>query len=335
MKNLLLPFLSSCVMIVMVGALSSCKDDPPPAKPKLSFAESEMTINEADGTIEIEVVLDKPASEDITVEYEVEGTAIDKETAGTSSPYDYEILSDFGEIEIDKGQTTGIIEIEPFSDRDPEDDEVIEFKITDVDSDNIELTNDDEITITLKQEDGLLVALEWGVGAGEVYDDVDMDLFLWQESLSTTQPTNYYGVFGSNITSLIGSTDSPELFFMPTALFSDGNYGLSCAYYAGTEDPMNFQVTFVSLTGGVEGTPVVKKATYGLVNINKWDDPNTGTDLIKVLSFKKVGTTFSDFSNITVPVSGSRIQTVAPPKDAKRNSGTAVIPPRFKNILQK
>src|SRR6187431_1793812 len=97
-------FLSGLVLAFFGLTISSCKDDPEPyVKPKLSFAESSMTVDEADGVIEVEVTLDKPADEDITITYELGGTARDKVAAGTTLPYDYEIISDYLEIEIDKG----------------------------------------------------------------------------------------------------------------------------------------------------------------------------------------------------------------------------------------
>ena len=64
--------------------LSSCKEDEPPTKPKLSFSEATKTINEADGKIEIKIKLDKGAFEDVTIAYELSGTALDKVTAGTT-----------------------------------------------------------------------------------------------------------------------------------------------------------------------------------------------------------------------------------------------------------
>jgi hypothetical protein len=286
--------------------VSSCDDDQPPVKPKLSFATATLSAKESDANLLIEVVIDKPASEDITIEYSLAGTALDEVTAAGTAPADYEVISDYGEVEIKKGETKGIIELDLFSDADLEDDENIEISIEDVDSEEIEITRDDEINITVKQEDGLFVALQWGIGAGESYPDVDMDLFLWAENTSSVLGlTNYRGISGSNFSTWIGG-DNPEFFFMPTAVFEDGSFGLSCTYYAGTITPMNFVVTFIEVVNGVDATTATRNGTYTLANINKWDEEDAPEPLL-VVKFKKAGTDYTDFEEITVPVASSRM----------------------------
>jgi hypothetical protein len=226
------------------------------------------------------------------------GTAKDKVTAGTNSAYDYEITSGYLETKIKKGETSGKILITLASDFSVEDDEIIEISIKSVDSENIELTRDDEIKITVTQEDGLVVLLEWGVGTGEHYTDVDMDLFLWAENNAST-----LGL--TNVSAINSSPVSPEFFFVPTALLDDGDYGLSCNYYEGTANPMNFQVSFIKFVNETAGTAVVRKAAYTLDNVNPWY--TSGSDPLLVETFKKSGTDFSDFSEITVPDTLSRV----------------------------
>ena len=75
MKNYAALILSVAVLVGAALGLSSCKDDEPPVPPKLSFAESAMTVNEDAGVIEVELVLDKPYSRDLNVEYNLGGTA--------------------------------------------------------------------------------------------------------------------------------------------------------------------------------------------------------------------------------------------------------------------
>lgn len=320
MKNKLLLTLSLGTMVVLGVGLSSCKDDDEPfVKPKLSFSEDNITVNEADGTIEIEVKLDKPYSEDIVIDYSLDGTAIDKVSAGTSSPYDYEVLSEAGEIEIKKGETSGKIEIQLYSDSDIEENETIEISIEDVSNENIEVTRDDEIKITVEQEDGLIIALEWGVGEGENYTDVDMDLFLWATNEnSQLVPTNYLGYSGNFVTNLRTSYTSPEFIFLPTVAFNDGTYGISCNYYEGSEDPMNFKVTFIELVNGAEAASVERAAFYTESNINPWDDETNGMDLVLAATFKKSGTDFTDFSDISTIGPGSRVGGGKIPNGLKR-----------------
>jgi hypothetical protein len=154
-------YLSSLATVIVLGvALSSCKDDDPPVKPKVSVSAATMTVKESDGTIEVEVTLDKPAPKDISIEYSLGGTAVDRATVSANQAFDYEITEDPGEINIDKGQSKGVIKIDLNSDAFIEDPEVIEIQLESA-TEGIELTRDDEIKVTINQEDGLIVALYW------------------------------------------------------------------------------------------------------------------------------------------------------------------------------
>jgi len=290
-KSIFVSVVAACALVI-----SSCNKEEPFVKPKLSFSATTKTVNEADQTIEIELVLDKAFSEDLTIDYVLSGAAKDK-TSAAGGPYDYEITSEYLETEILKGETTGIIEIKLYSDFSFEDDEVFEITIEDISNDNIEITRDDEITVTIKQEDGLLVFLDWGVGAGENYTDVDMDLFLWAENTSGTLELT--GVGSAN-----ASFNSPEFFFIPTAPLPDGNYGLSCTYYEGTEDPMNFLITFIEVVNNDDASTTEIQGAYTLANLNKWDVDDREPLLIQ--TFDKVGTDFTNFSSVTVPGQYSR-----------------------------
>lgn len=257
------------ISLLLITALSvllpSCKEDEPFVKPKLSFSESTLTFKESDKEVEIKIALDKAYNKDIEIDYTISGTAGEQVKVGTTAPADYKINSEYLKVEIKAGETEGIIKLEFLSDIEIEDDETIEIQIDKVDSEEIEITREDEVNITLKQEDGLVVVLAWGVGTDEKYTDVDMDLFLWAEDATATLVPTSFG-------SIRESVQSPEYFFLPTAALDDGTYGLSCTYYSGTVDPMNFQVTYVNLVNGTNASSVVKKGTYTSANINAWDN---------------------------------------------------------------
>lgn len=298
--RLSLSILALCVVGIV---LTSCKDDDEvPVKPKLSFSEASATYNEADGIIEIEVELDNPAPADIIIDYELGGTALDVVQAGSTASPDYEVIgdADYGEIEIAQGATTGIIEIELYSDLAFEDDEVIEISLTEASSDQIEITRDDEIEITLLQENGMITFLEWGVGEGENYTNVDMDLFLWLTDPDTEE------LFLTNIFSASESFESGEYLFIPDVA-DDGTYGFSYNYYAGFEGAMNFQVTFLEFEDGAleaEADWDIFNATYSTVNINPWFE----SEVLPLLSqtYVKTGGDYSNFSEITIHEAGSR-----------------------------
>lgn len=157
MKNIA-AFLLAVTLVVAVGfGLSSCKDDEPPAKPKLSFAETSMTVNEDDGLIEVELVLDKAHSKDLRIEYELGGTASDQDVVGTATA-DYKIDGDHGLVEIESGETTGVIRLQLFPDAGFESDETIEIAIIDINTDEVVLTADDETVVTVVNDDEQLTA---------------------------------------------------------------------------------------------------------------------------------------------------------------------------------
>lgn len=144
MQKFTLSICSVCALIVL--GLSSCKDDDEPfVKPKLSVATETVTIGENGGKAEVEIVLDKAAPTDITVEYSLGGTAV--------SPADYSVVGTEGEIDIPQGQTSATIEINIVDDATYEGNETIEIELQDVNSDDIEITNDDEAVITITEND--------------------------------------------------------------------------------------------------------------------------------------------------------------------------------------
>jgi hypothetical protein len=320
MKKFTSIFLYSCtaMAIVLSIGLSSCGDDDkePEAKPQLSFTVTEKTVNEADGTVEFEVSLDKAATEDFTIEYEWSGTAYEKTTPNPNTgAYDYEILGgSAGELEIPEGETTGTIEIKFYSDFALElTAETINLSIEDIDTDLVEISRDDELDIALEQEDGLIVFLEWS----ETYTDVDMDLFLWIQNAQDEFEL-------SNISSQQPDFTSPEAFFVPTALLSDGVYGISANYFEGTEDPMEFLLSYIEFKDGAEQAAVEREGSYTLVNINPWyvNDTTPPQNLQVEFTFEKSGSTYSNFSQITVPTQYSRIRTSGKPGEPRKRQMT-------------
>jgi hypothetical protein len=291
-------FISISLSLVMVG-FTSCNDNAPAPPAKLSFAESAATYNEADDIIEIEVVLDKPAAEDFTIEYKLDGTAYDAVTADdVGANADYEILGDYLSLDIKKGDKSGVIQIQLISDYYFEDDETIKIELDNVDSKHVEITHDDTIDITLEQEgDGMAILLEWPNPGANGF--ADMDLIL--------RAGTSIGALNSIVAgSINGSTASGELVFIPTTI-GTAAFGLSYTYYEGTLNPLNFEVTFIDVAGGVV-EPVANRqkfqGTYTLANINAWTNPST-TQVVQ--TFTMTSGVFSNFSAITIPSSGSRM----------------------------
>lgn len=302
MRKYSILFLSALTLSIFSIMFSSCKDDEPPAKPQLSFASATLTVKESDDNIEIQVVLDKAASQDITIDYDLSGTALDDITAGTTASADYEIVGDYGEVEILKGETTGIIELDLYSDGEFEDDETIEISITDVSSDEIEITRDDETTLTVQQEDGLIIVLEWPdptIVEG-LAKQADMDIILRVGQNTTT----WDGVLNG---AAAGSVEGPEILFVPKVVTYPA-YGLSYVYYDGNLDPLEFTVTFIEFANGVVEAENLRESfegSYTAINKNKWTDVST---TIVVQTFEKTGGAFTSPSTpIVTPATGSRM----------------------------
>lgn len=152
MKKYAAFFLSIAILATMAFGISSCKEDEPPTPPKLSFAESSITVPEDEGVIEVEVVLDKAYSKDLTIEYDLAGTASDQHDVGTALA-DYQVNGDRGVVVIESGETTGIIEIQILNDGTYEESETIQLSIVDINTSDIELTSEDEIEITITSDD--------------------------------------------------------------------------------------------------------------------------------------------------------------------------------------
>lgn len=149
--------LSTALLVAMGFGFTSCKEDEPPVPPKVSFAESAMTVDEDAGTIEIEVVLDKPYGKDLTIDIDFGGTANDQEDHGTANA-DYEVQGDHDAVTIESGETVGLITIDILPDAAFEEDETIEIRLVDTNTADVQLTSDDEIVITITNDDAQVVA---------------------------------------------------------------------------------------------------------------------------------------------------------------------------------
>jgi hypothetical protein len=163
------------------------------------------------------------------------------------------------------------------------------------------------VTITDKDQTtppGLRVELRWDVDAvtsGNQPGDVDMDLFLWIEDPPGSD--DYYIIDGS---AQIGN--GFEAIFLPSnnpTDYPNRAYGLGYNYYSGTSDNLKVNVSFKVFKGAIDGgeNQLESTATYTLANINAWDITD---EFYIVQFFEKVDANFNNFTDISVPVSGSR-----------------------------
>lgn len=157
MKNYPAYMLSVALLAALVFGFSSCKEDEPAVPPKLSFSSATMTVTEGDGVIEVPLNLDKPYGKKLTIEYTLGGTAKDQDAVGTADA-DYKVVGDHGVVVIESGTTSGVIKLELYDDAIFEADETIEISILDTNTSDVEIGDNDDIEITITNDDAQLAA---------------------------------------------------------------------------------------------------------------------------------------------------------------------------------
>ena len=297
MKRLLLPLTLVGFTVISSLYLTSCKDDKDPAPiPKITFESSNRSVNEDAGTIEIRVELDRPAPEDIVVEYSISGTATRK-TSTNAATADYEFVTFAGEVEIDKGDDFGTISIKIIDDATYEEDETIILTLQDVDSDKVDFGTRVQTTITIVSDDAANTVFfeTTSFSVDESVQQVDVVVKL-QGDPATSDLTVNFQLGGNAISAMRGTNeDIPEQYWdydlgnltnsvvisagqttatIPVRIYSDFNL----------EDPETIEITLLSGGGVVPGT--ASKATItvdqedGYIVALFWpEDPNAETDV--------------------------------------------------------
>lgn len=277
--------LAAGVLTAMVSVvfLSGCNDDETPA---IGFKAETSTVTEGN-TVKVQFSSTLPSG--VSPVIELGGTA----TEGT----DYTFTIDTKEI------TFTVPDDFMY---DPN--ETIIVEITDFDGNaNVGGKSVHTITITDKDEaatPGLRVELRWDVDpvtSGNQPGDVDMDLFLWIEEPAGSD--DYELIDGS---AQIGN--GFEFVFLPSnnpANYPNRAYGLGYNYYSGSSNDLKVNVTFKVFKGNIDGglNKLESSATYTLANINEW---NVTEDFYIVQFLEKQDANFNNFTDIFVPVSGSR-----------------------------
>jgi hypothetical protein len=302
---------------------------------KVSFASATRTVKESDGPIEIELTLDNPAPQDLTVTYEfnydlpngvfpaydslfIHNYAI---SIGINPEllrefHDFYVDGEYGVVSIPVGETSAKITLVLYSDFQFENNETIEINLKSV-SQGGQVGTTSKTTITLNQEDGRIIALLWDPS----HTNVDLDMFLWVGEEVNSLNTILH------IAASPRFTPREEIIFFPKILaeeIDDLAFGLSYIYYEGTANPMNFEAHFIDFTNGAfepVGDRDIFSASYTLANINPWDTEN-GTVPKVVQTFKIVNGEHVELSDITVPVEGSRIKKHSIPQNFQKMEKT-------------
>ena len=140
--------------------------------------------------LDVQVVLDKAATSDILVDYQLSGSARDSVTAVAANPdlsIDYSIVgTTSGKLTIKAGQTSGVIKVRPRTDAlledgnnntEPFEPESIIITIVNA-SNGVDFATNNTVEIALHQQDGVLILLAWDAPTGTPPQQADMDMFL-------------------------------------------------------------------------------------------------------------------------------------------------------------
>jgi len=331
--------------ILTLGAagvmLSSCGKDEPTTY-QLSFSKTTYSAHESDGTLSVDVTLDKEAPQDLTVKYTVAGTTTDETEATNTDPKDFAVDGDFGKVVIPKGSKTGTIKLDLYSDDLLEDDETIDLTISSVDpSANVQLTTNQSTEIKLQQEDGIVVLLKWPDASTDGVADMDLLARMGATSAS------YDGILTGSV--FRGYNYNYEFVFIPKTFigtyfgldYTNSTYGLTYTYYDGSFNPLAFTATFIEFTNGAlepEANRDVYNGQYTAANKNKWVS-GTPPTLIEQ-TFQNVGGSFTNISDITVPESSSRVASKAANTILSNGSSegklrvVTVLPNRLKDLIK-
>ena len=323
MQKYTLLICSLCALVVLGIGLSSCKDDEPFVKPNLSVSTETLTVAEGGGTVQVEFVLDRGAPGDITIEYQLGGTAI--------SPADYTIVGTEGEVDIANGQTSGTVEIQIVSDAIYEGNETIEISIEDVSSGDVLITNDDESVVTITDDDPQITASF--ATATQTVTEADGILQL-SVTLSQAAPSNVtldYTLAGTARDSVTARAADPDLpadyairggnpgkvqiaagqttGVIRLGLYSDFVIEDGVPATIGVFDPETIVVTLTQASSGVMVSATNKTME---LKVNQqdgkaialfWDEDNTTIDMDLFLWIGDIGAAVADLELISLSAS--------------------------------
>jgi hypothetical protein len=232
MRKSALIILSLTILTSLTFVISSCKEDEPPAKPVVSFKTDKLSVSEGNGTLEVEVELSSPAPSDLTIEYNLAGTAVDLEAAPNVASSDYSIEGGSGELEIEAGATSGSITILLLADNGYEDNETIEIELDDAGSNATVSDENSAIEITIVNDDDKAIAnittASFAINEDDAINSSTNELAVFEVEVTLDKPaasavTVNYELSGTAIDTVFVSEN--QLPFYLSDYFIDGSYG--------------------------------------------------------------------------------------------------------------
>jgi hypothetical protein len=287
------------------------------AQPVVSFTETTFAINEDDGGYDLEVSLSAASGQDVTVNYTIDGDAIDSVYGSESQIppqfWDYYINGESGTVVIPAGETTAVIEIRSWIDfiYEGEDPEVMVFELSGADGATVtSVAAKKEATGTLAQQDGRGVELYWGDSKA------NLNLFMWDEtSVANFTTVDINDLWGFSTWAQADGDPQDELFeavFLPTIMGeltpTRDAFGVSVLYKTGTVS-LDFELLHFDFADGAvedEAGWTSHIGTYTTANLNNF--PTASNTFPKVIqTFERVSGQYTEPTGITEPVAGSRV----------------------------
>ncbi|HEY0654941.1 MAG TPA: hypothetical protein VGD65_17505 [Chryseosolibacter sp.] len=321
-------FLLGVLAIGAVTALNSCKDDEVPVA-GINFELAEQEVQESDGTvasfhpdeaddgvgrvIKAKLVFDIPLAGDVTLKFDVDGTA--RQTASADDNIDFEIDAEGDNLTVDgtnvtilKGSTEASFNVRVYEDFVMELTEDSEFNEDDIPYETVELQLESIVSgpgklgeaiehVVKILEDDAYVYLAWGVNNTDDPGDVNMDLLIYING-------NFAGG------SAYSTTASPyEIVTIPGG-YPTRTFGLSYVYKAGTANDVDFLAEIFNFggtltTSGGTSNPLLQfNGSYTLQNINNYNSTTPSSNITQTMV--KNGLNYTGVTALTIPATGSR-----------------------------
>ncbi len=265
--------------------LSACDEDEP--LPKAFFPKQTSSVRENEGAIVVRVMLERVASTDVQLNVRIDETS----TAVVGFDFLYDPV-----VTIPAGQSGADFVLHLVNDDTKEETEYVDFTLEPIAGGQPSPSSMNHRAEIVDDDVGYMqIDLAWDSGDGTP-GDADLDLVLWIE-----QPAGSGSWKFVKWSAYIGPYF--ERLSIPNDTL-DRAYGVTVNYYEGSSDHVEFTVTYSVVGGTLDGAsgPLAFTGVYTLQNVNCCDP------FWIEQTFVKAGFDYSDFSEITIPESGSRMK---------------------------
>ncbi len=280
-------FLRAWASLCFLFLLMSCGDDSDPSLPTIDFAQTSLTVNEGDGTVQIRLTASEALNTAPQISLQSSGTAVE----GT----DYTLNPNFTFV---AGTTQISFEINLIDDgfiSGPEPRTIILTLSTA--SQGVRVGNQNTLTITIQENDsptstniteGFALDLTWRSGTQAtnfILNNTNVDLQLY-----------YYGANGSNVgrsNSIDASETNGFQFLAAGAGLADGVYGVWAFYRTRTSNfVLNLELSLALTFAASPNTYQLFRGNFASSDANNNTTPISESSFRELLRIRKTGTNY-------------------------------------------